>query len=233
MGYLNPRIYPKSEFFNKIGFEFSATPVLDHPSGLWESLEDAAVNVFFGGSWLFRVRAQYSTEIFAAQEFQTSGIHTQVRGQVSNKAFVTLLYRRIRAIYYATPEQGKSNVAQAALTLDPWENFRAEANFNYSDFYPDATGEKLYDYMIGRLKLTYQVNQYLFFRGIGEYNDYYKTLDAEFLASFTYIPGTVFYLGWGSIYEKTQWDGTGYVPADNFLEMQRGLFLKMSYLWRS
>lgn len=233
-GYLNPRIYPKSEFFNRIGFEVVSVQLKDKPSGLWETYQDAAVNVFFGGSWLFRVRGQYSTEIFAAQEFQTSGIHTQLRGQVSKRLYVNLLHRRTRAILYsASPEQGHSNVGSVSLTLDPWENFRADASFTYSDFHPDATGGKLYDYMIGRLKLTYQVNQYLFFRTIGEYNDFRKSLNTEFLASFTYIPGTVFYLGWGSIYNKVRWDGTDYADADHFLEMRRGLFLKMSYLWRS
>ncbi len=232
-GYLNPRIYPESDFFQRIGFELLSAQTKDRPSGLWETTNDLAVNVFFAGSWLFRTRFNYSTEIFDAQRFQTSGIHTQVRGQISNRIFVNALYRRIRAIYYPTPEQGKSNVVSAALTLDPWENFRTDVNFTYSDFTPDATGEKLYDYLITRLKLTYQVNQYLFFRTIGEYNDYYNSLNTEFLASFTYIPGTVFYLGWGSLYEKVRWDETEFVESDRLLEMQRGIFLKMSYLWRS
>ncbi len=105
--------------------------------------------------------------------------------------------------------------------------------FLYADFYPDATNEKLYDYLLTRLKLTFQVNQYLFFRTIGEYNDYRRNLNTEFLASFTYIPGTVIYLGYGSIFNRVRWDGTEYVEADNLLEMRRGLFLKMSYLWRS
>jgi hypothetical protein len=233
LGYLNPRIYFQPGFFNRLGFEFMTVQLKDRPSGLWETYEDAAMNLFFGGSWLFRVRGQYSTEIFDAQEFQTNGVFAQVRGQISNKAFVQVVYGRARSILYSTPEQGGSNAVTVALTLDPWENFRADAGFQYSDFTPDATGEMLYVYKIGRLKLTYQVNQYLFFRGIGEYNDYYQVLDTEFLASFTYIPGTVFYLGWGSIFEKVQWDGAGYAPSGNFLEMQRGLFLKMSYLWRS
>lgn len=235
-GYLNPRIYPESpesEFFQRIGFELFSSQTKDRPSGLWETSNDAAVNVFFGGSWLFRTRLNYSTEIFDAQRFQTSGIHTQLRGQISNRIFVNGLYRYRRAIYYPTPEQGRSNSAGATLTLDPWENFRVEAGLTYADFTPDATGELLYDYLITRLKLTYQVNQYLFFRTIGEYNDYRKSLDTEFLASFTYIPGTVVYFGWGSLYEQVRWDGTEYVESDGLLEMQRGLFLKMSYLWRS
>jgi len=91
----------------------------------------------------------------------------------------------------------------------------------------------LYKYGITRGKVTYQFNQYLFLRGIAQYNDYRSSLATEFLASFTYIPGTVVYLGYGSIYDKVRWDGSDYVQSDRLLETRRGLFLKMSYLWRS
>ncbi len=232
-GYLNPRIFPETDFIQKIGFEFTSSHTKDRPSGLWETGNDAAVNFFFGGNWLFRTRLNYSTEIFGGQRFQTSGIHTQIRSQISKRLFVNIVHRRIRSIFYETPEQGKSNALSASVTIDPLDNLRSDVSFTYSDFYRDAGGEKLYDYMITRLRLTYQVNQYLFFRGIGEYNDFRKSLNTEFLASFTYIPGTVIYLGYGSVYEKLRWDGAQYVDSDRFLEMRRGLFLKMSYLWRS
>ena len=103
----------------------------------------------------------------------------------------------------------------------------------YTDFYRDGDDSKLFTYPISRLKLTYQVNQYLFFRGIGEYNDYRSELATEFLASFTYIPGTAVFLGYGSVFDKVRWDGTSYVAGTSLLEMRRGLFMKLSYLWRS
>jgi len=233
VGYLNPRIFPETESIQKIGLEFTSSQTKDRPSGLWETSNDAAVNLFFGGNWLLRTRLNYSTEIFGGQRFQTSGIHSQFRAQIFRQLFVNIVHRRIRSIYYDTPEQGKSNVLGATITVDPLENLRSDINFTYADFTRDADGMKVYDYMITRFRLTYQVNQYLFFRGIGEYNDFRRNLNTELLASFTYIPGTVVYLGYGSVYNKVRWDGTNYVDADRFLEMRRGLFLKMSYLWRS
>jgi len=65
-----------------------------------------------------------------------------------------------------------------------------------------------------------------------EYNDYRRKLLTDLLLSFTYIPGTVIQLGYGSLYEKTRWQDDAYVPDDRFLEMKRGLFFKASYLWR-
>jgi hypothetical protein len=231
--YLNPRIFPDSKFFQRIGFEVTTGQTEDRFSGLWETSNDLAANVYFGGNWYWRTRLNYSTEIFDAQRFQTSGVHTQVRAQVTKAVFVNLLYRRIRATYYPTPEQGKSNVVAAEIILQPWEQLQSDQTLTYSDFYRDADGSKLYAYGIGRVKLTYQPNKYLFFRTIGEYNDYRKELSIGFLASFNYIPGTAVYLGFGSLFDKVHWDGTAYAASDNFLEMQRGLFMKMSYLWRS
>ena len=233
VGFLRPKFYPQSTLFQRIELEFTSAQTKDRPSDLWETSNDFAFNIFFAGSWLFRTRTNYSTEVFGNQTFQTSGIHTQLRGQLSKKISTSLLYRRIRTIFYNTPEQAKSNVVNAVLTLQPWENFQAEGSFIYTDLYRDADDSKIYDYSISRLKLTYQVNQYLFFRGIGEYNDFRNRLSTDFLASFTYIPGTAVFLGYGSVYEKVQWNGNNFVLNSALLEMRRGLFLKMSYLWRS
>jgi hypothetical protein len=91
---------------------------------------------------------------------------------------------------------------------------------------------KIYEYPISRAKLTYQLNKYLFFRGIVEYNNFRKQMLTDFLASFTYIPGTVVHLGYGSLYQKIKWENDSYVGSDRFLETKRGFFFKMSYLWR-
>ena len=233
IGYLNPRIFLESGFFQRVGFELMTSHVRDEPSGLWETGNDVAVNLFFAGNWLFRTRFNYSTEIFGADRFQTSGVHTQLRGQLTKEVFFSVTYRRTRSVYYQTPEQGKSNSVSASFSLQPWDDIQADLSYSYADLRSDATGEMPYRYGITRGKLTYQLNQYLFVRGIAEYNDFRKEMATEFLASFTYIPGTVVYLGYGSIYDKVRWDGADYVESSRFLEMRRGLFLKMSYLWRS
>ncbi len=80
--------------------------------------------------------------------------------------------------------------------------------------------------------ITYQANKYLFGRAIAEYNNYRKELLTDFLISFTYIPGTVLHVGYGSIYDRLGWDGTAYQDTDSFMEMKRGLFVKASYLHR-
>ncbi|HJW08346.1 MAG TPA: hypothetical protein VJ483_01860, partial [Holophagaceae bacterium] len=79
---------------------------------------------------------------------------------------------------------------------------------------------------------TYQVNAYIYFRNILEYNAFRRQLLTDFLAAYTYIPGTVVYLGYGSLYKRQEWDQGVYRDSNHFLEMQRGIFFKASYLWR-
>jgi hypothetical protein len=100
------------------------------------------------------------------------------------------------------------------------------------DFFRDSDNEKIYDYAIIRSRNTFQVNTYLFLRAIVEYNTYSDRLTADILASFTYIPGTVTYIGYGSAFEKLEWDGQEYIKSNRFLETKRGFFFKVSYLWR-
>jgi hypothetical protein len=118
------------------------------------------------------------------------------------------------------------------LGYQPSEKFNWTLTFTYSDLFRDADKEKVYDYTIVRNRLIYQLNKYLFFRAIVEYNSYRKQLLTDLLASFLYIPGTVIQLGYGSIYEKIRWQDETYVNSDRFLETRRGIFFKASYLWR-
>jgi len=112
------------------------------------------------------------------------------------------------------------------------EKLKFSLSLSYVDFYRDSDKEKLYDYTIIRSRNTFQVNKYMFVRAIVEYNSYQDRLTVDGLISFTYIPGTVVYVGYGSAYEKLEWEGQYYVESDRFLQTKRGFFFKVSYLWR-
>jgi hypothetical protein len=138
-----------------------------------------------------------------------------------------------KAIYYAEdPFQGMSQTLRGAISYQASDKILGSLTYDYSNFTRESDGERIYDYAITRGRLTYQLNRYLFFRGIVEYNHFYDQLTTDFLASFTYIPGTVVHFGYGSLYERVRWDRGRYVPADRFREAGRGIFFKASYLWR-
>ena len=228
-----PRIYPKSLIFRKLTPQVYVAVLKDLFSGMVETNNALAFQVLLPGNTRVTATGGYSTEIFFGKRFDTSHGLVQVSSQLSKKLTVRALLRRGNAIRYtADPYQGYGNRATGDITYQPSDQFNLTLNLVYSDFFQKENKEKVFDYAIWRGRVTYQMNKYLFFRGILEYNSYRKELLTDFLASFTYIPGTVIQLGYGSLYNRLEWDGEDYRSADRFLEMKRGLFFKASYLWR-
>ena len=229
-----PKIYPESGLLRRVDVELFSGQTEDRPSGLWETSNHISILGVLPGNLSVRTQYTYSTEVFLAQRFRTGGFLITGGGQATKQLSISLAYRRLKAIYYdpSTPYQGNNDRVSAVIIYQPSEQFDANGTLSYSRFFREPDDQEIYTYLISRLKLTYQWNKYLFFRGIAEYNDYRKRLLTDFLASFTYIPGTVMHLGYGSLYEKTQWRNGGYTDSDRFLETQRGFFFKMSYLWR-
>jgi hypothetical protein len=232
-GLVKPKLYPEIESIQRIDIEAFSAQTKDNIYNKWETFNHVSAALFFLGSLNFKVKYSYSTEIFWDKKFEAGGFHAALGGLISNKINFSLLYRNINAIYYsATPAQGKSNIIQAVFIYQPFNQLSSRLDFIFSDFKRSSDNQTIYEYPITRLRLTYQLNQYLFFRAIAEYNNYRKQLITDLLASFTYIPGTVLHFGYGSLYEKSDWLNGAFTRSENFNEMKRGFFFKASYLWR-
>jgi len=230
---ITPRLYPKSRFFRKVVPNVSASVVKDLPSGLFETNDALGLTVLLPGNTTVQAQAHYSTEVFLARRFDTSGGLVQVLSQVTKSLYLRGLYSRGNSIRYVPdPYQGYGSRVSGSMTYKPSEKFDLTASLTYSDFTRRSTGEREYDYAIWRGRLTYQMNKFLFFRGVVEYNAFRREMLTDLLASFTYIPGTVIQLGYGSLYDKTELVDGAYRDSGRFLEMKRGLFFKASYLWR-
>ncbi|HDZ41276.1 MAG TPA: hypothetical protein ENH59_06320 [Bacteroidetes bacterium] len=190
--------------------------------------------VYFRGSTYIKVKAEYSTEVFMGQRFKTGGFHSLLNSQLGKKVTLAGLYRHQGSVYYPgdPPFQGISNHLLLMGNFKPSEKIHFDVSYRYSGLKLASTGESVYDYSILRGKLTFQINKYFFLRLISEYNSYREDLLTDFLASFTYIPGTVVYLGYGSLYEKLRWEDGRHITDDRFLETTRGFFFKCSYLQR-
>jgi len=211
------------------------TQTRDRFDAMWETFNHVVVTNYFLDRLIFRVKYSYSTEVFLGERFRTGGFHVALAGRITNALSISTLYRRIGAIYYgADPFQGHSNRVTTSMTVQPSDKLQGEGSFIFYDFRGDENSANDYNYPLLRGKLTYQLSRYLFFRGIIEYNDYRDELLTDLLASFTYIPGTVIHVGYGSLYDKTRWDAGAdrYVDNDRFLQKRRQLFIKGSYLWR-
>jgi hypothetical protein len=228
--------YPKSKFFQRIDTFWWSYHLLDKPSDLFETYNHLVLRFNMPRQSQLRVDAILGNEVFAGQRFSLSGWRVRGYTQLFKQLYLEGGYRRSDRIYYdpESPFQGKGNTADLYVQYQPFDKLNTSLGLSYYDFYRNSDSEKVYDYTIWRSRTTFQVNRYLFFRGIVEYNNYWKKINADFLASFTYIPGTVIYLGYGSIYEKLKYsnEDRDYFPADDFLQTRRSFFFKASYLWR-
>ncbi len=241
-----PKIYPHDSFITRIDPNFYSIQTRDKPNDLYETDNGVSLRFVIMRRSSLTASYNYATEIFdpndlfpavlfgelPAHKFETGGARLIWNSQVNNQWTTRLEYRRNKAIFYdLAPYQGLSHSGLVNLTYQPSDKINAFFSATYSDFYREDDS-KVYDVTILRGRLTYQINKYLFFRGIVEHNDLRKRLLTDFLASFTYIPGTVLHLGYGSLYEKIKFENDRYVASEDFNETQRGFFAKASYLWR-
>jgi len=229
----SPRIYPRSKVIRRIDPVFTTDHLRDEASGLWEHFNETIVAFRLPRSGTVSAGYHWSNEVYNGESFPTDGLSLTAGAQFTKQLTVSATFGHSQAIYYsADPFGGTASSATLVIRYQIADQWQVEGRATYSGFARTSDGERLYDYAIYRGKATFQLNKYLFFRGIGEYNAYRKQLTTDFLASFTYIPGTVLHAGYGSLYEKVRWDDGRYVPGVDFLETRRGFFFKASYLWR-
>jgi len=229
-------IFPKSKFFQKIEPFYWSYQLYDTIYDMWESVNLFTLRFRLPRNSQFRVDALLANEVFSGRRFDISGFGLQGQTQIAKQLYFQIFARRTGRVFYdeADPYQGYGTRAMAALQFQPITQLDFTFSLSYQDLFRKSDRTKSYDYLILRSRNTFQLNKYLFVRGIVEYNDFYKRMTFDGLISFTYIPGTVVFLGYGSALEKVEWDGGlgDFVESDRFREMKRGFFLKVSYNYR-
>jgi hypothetical protein len=227
-------LYPKSKFFQRIDTFWWSYHLLDKHSDLFETYNHLVLRFNMPRQSQVRFDAILGNEVYADQRFSLSGWRLMGYTQILKQLYLEGGFRHSNRIYYdpESPFQGRGVTADLFLLFQPFDKLSTSLGLSYTDFSRSSNGEKIYDYTIWRSRTTLQMNRFLFFRAIIEYNNYYKKISTDLLASFTYIPGTVIYLGYGSINEKIRWQENGYVPADDYLQTRKSFFFKASYLWR-
>jgi hypothetical protein len=228
----NPKFYPKKGLIKRIDQTYYYGRIYDKGSKLSEYSIFFKNDFILPKSTLISFAANLSNEVYEAQKFDRSSIRVEANSQLTKRLFVKGSLRFNKGIYYSTPEQGYGKSINGSVIIQASDKLNAEVSYIYSDLFSEETDVQFYNVHIPRAKITYQMNQYLFFRVITQYNNQTRNLAPNFLASFTYIPGTVVFLGYGSNYERKEWDGTDYIDSNQFLETNSGFFFKASYLFR-
>lgn len=155
--------------------------------------------------------------------------------------FVSGSFNRGPAIFYADTNhfQGKSQNLSLGATFQPNQHLSQGVDFFRTRFWRPSTGAQIYAINIFNARTTYQFDKHFLVRVLGRYDSSQKRLLTDFLASYEFVPGTVAHVGYGALFEKGSGvpsivpGGIGLDDAFNgFRQVNRGLFLKTSYLRR-
>ena len=229
---LNRKFYLESKVLKRITIGYSGQGGKD----LYYRLSQGGHSVYIG---LAMARSTYTGvniwkrgEAWKGQLFDDSGHNVYFNSQILNALFISAGFSRGTTPIYSDVLQGEYFSQWGSLNFQPDENLTVALSANRRVFTETESQEELYDAQIYRLRTTYQINKHLFARLITEYNTSGEHLSTEFLMSFTYVPGTVIHLGYGSGFDKQAWNGEEYLQDKNFMETTRGIFLKASYNWR-
>ena len=140
-----------------------------------------------------------------------------------------------QSIFYdeVDPYLGRRRMQILDVTLQPSSRFNQKLSYNRVTFDRITDGERVFTVNVLNTQTTFQLNRYIFFRGIAQYDSSRHRVLTDLLASWELLPGTVAYAGYGSLIEKRAWDGQQWTPgAGEYRTSQRGLFFKAAYVHR-
>lgn len=175
---------------------------------------------------------------WAGQRFETGrDLNLFATAQIVRWLDVNGGFGRGPEIYYdpTDPFQGRVRHSSFGITFQPNQHFTQEVNGNLVRFDRASTGERVFSVNILNLKTTYQFDKHFLVRLLEQFDSSAHRLLTDLLASYEFVPGTVFHAGYGSLYEKPSTATGAFGPnplGDNYLTVNRGLFFKASYLHR-
>jgi hypothetical protein len=200
----------------------------------------AGLRLFFTRQGFFRVDYLGGHEPFAGQRFKNNRWRLQSNAQILRWLSFYANANGGYATFYdpAAPYQGKSTDVSSGFNYQPNGQFSQSVDLERVAFDRDSTGERVYTVHILNTKTTYQFTRHFFLRAIAQFDDSKHQVLTDFLSSYELRPGTVFYVGYGSLIEQRayQTDPTGaalwHTGLGPYQTVRRGLFLKASYLLR-
>ncbi|HJQ21008.1 MAG TPA: hypothetical protein VJ867_11720, partial [Gemmatimonadaceae bacterium] len=153
--------------------------------------------------------------------------------------------------------QADINYLSAQLQLRPTDRVRVDGSLDYQDFWRRSDGTLAGRNVIPRVKLEYQLTRAVFVRAVGEYDRFEhadlrdetrtfyplaigsvpaiamrdRSLHGDYLLSYRPTPGTVFFMGYGSV-ALGEPDAAQRYAWQPIIRRSDDLFVKLSYLFR-
>ncbi len=207
----------------------------DRVQGGDEYVSVTGARLSFSRQGFFRADVLFSQEPWQGREFE--GVRGRMFGNIQ-------LFRWLRpygninfgdAVYYdeIDPFLGKSVNVSAGALFQPNGRFSEDIEYTHIAFDRPTTDERVYTVNIVNTRTTFQFSKEFAIRAIVQYDSQQRRVLTDFLGSYELRPGTVVYAGYGSLYEKRDYQNDEWVEGQgNYLTTRRGLFLKASYLYR-
>jgi len=193
------------------------------------------MDTYFTRSGFLKIELRQEKEGWQGQMFDQKYLYAYGSVQLSKWLYMQGSYRYGDQLYYDPdmPCLGSGQDLSVGIILQPGAKLSLSFDYVHSTLSGKTDDQELYTADIVNVLATYQFHKYFFIRGAVRYDNYQEKVLTDFLASFTFIPGTVIHLGYGSIYERQAWQNDRWIPGQgSYLNMQNGLFFKVSYLWR-
>jgi hypothetical protein len=183
-----------------------------------------------------QVDYQHAREPWVGQRFDNGHLFNSFGGiQLYQWLHLFGAYQVGRSPYYdpVAPYQGKTRTSSASFTLQANAHISQDIGWDTVRFDRADTGLRVFTVNIVNSKSVYQFDKHFLVRLLEQYDSSSERLLTDFLASYEVVPGTVFFAGYGSLYEREGLVGGVLVPnTGNYLTVSRGLFFKASFLHR-
>jgi hypothetical protein len=207
----------------------------DRISGGRDQLEVAGFRFNFTRLGFLRIDRSWGFEPWAGERFARGTLRSWGNVQLFRWLKLDGRIEQGRAVYYdpTSPFAGERRRLNGGVVLQPNGRFAESISFDHVTFDRRSTGEQVYQVDIVNTKTTYQFTREFFLRAIVQYDSSRNRVLTDTLASYELRPGSVFYLGYGSIAERRLFRDDEWVLGEGaFHESQRGFFAKVSYLIR-
>lgn len=224
-------IYLESDLLKLIRLGYSGNLSRDKGFGMNEYSHNFYVGIQLPSNTQMLLGYDLATEVYNGKLFDKDRWYVYGESRISKQFQLTFYYSPEKYPHYDELLQGRLNTFDCSVTFQPIARFSTKFSVLRYIFHQDEGNTHDYTLNIYRNKTTFQVNKYLFLRGIVEYNSYYKQIFVDSLLGFAYSPGTVIYLGYGSTLERG-FEGKNVFRYHQFKKTRSGLFFKASYLFR-
>jgi hypothetical protein len=183
----------------------------------------------------FRADRVIVQEAWRNNEYEEGSWRVNGQMQVFRWLRPSVFFSTGRSLYYdeIDPFLGDSLTANASALFQIGSRFSEEIEYSHNQFDRRSSGARVYTVNLVNTRTTYQFSKELAVRSIVRFDSQRHRVLTDLLGSYDVRPGTVFYIGYGSLYQKRAFRNERWIDGEgDYLTTNQGFFLKASYLFR-